>query len=115
MELPECKYQCNCQQCYYEGVRCKLTGKFCSKTLILGKCPVGKAIPKSDAPKLSDKKASLQVEVVGEGAKLISKDVCKFCGYENVFAVAELDIYRCRGCGKINEPRAKAGAGVDEL
>jgi len=23
MELPECKYQCDCQQCYYTGKRCK--------------------------------------------------------------------------------------------
>ena len=55
IELPECKYQCDCQQCYYTGKRCKHPEiyhkydkqPFCSEILLKGECPEGKEVERN--------------------------------------------------------------------
>jgi len=56
IELPECKYQCDCQQCYYTGKRCKHPEiyhkydkqPFCSEILLKGECPEGKGVERNE-------------------------------------------------------------------
>lgn len=43
-QLPNCEHQCDCQECYFTGTRCKalpMHDDWCSYTILAGKCPKG--------------------------------------------------------------------------